>query len=139
MLGLAVLFGFSERFFNQIGAHAESVVAGDGLDESVAAAGSPTSSLPHLGNGTTAAACRAVASAPNATVVEVRTNGKAPANGKVPANGTAPGKRDGTANGTAPGNGTARNGTAGGPRKAPANGEAPPRARANGRRADQQP
>jgi hypothetical protein len=45
ILGLAVLLGFSERFFNQIGAQAEQVISGEPDSGSAAAAGSPTSSF----------------------------------------------------------------------------------------------
>jgi len=45
ILGLAVLLGFSERFFNQIGAQAEQVITGEPDSGSAAAAGSPTSSF----------------------------------------------------------------------------------------------
>jgi hypothetical protein len=45
VLGLAVLLGFSERFFNQLGDQAEKVIAGDADRGSAAAAGSPTQSF----------------------------------------------------------------------------------------------
>jgi hypothetical protein len=45
VLGLAVLLGFSERFFNQLGDQAEKVIAGDADRGSAAAAGSPTPSF----------------------------------------------------------------------------------------------
>jgi hypothetical protein len=45
VLGLAVLFGFSERFFNQIGNQADKVIGGDDDSGSAAAAGSPTYSF----------------------------------------------------------------------------------------------
>jgi hypothetical protein len=45
VLGLAVLLGFSERFFNQLGDQAEKVIAGDAGQGSPAAAGSPTASF----------------------------------------------------------------------------------------------
>jgi hypothetical protein len=43
VLGLAVLFGFSERFFNQLGNQAEKIVTASQDGGSAAAAGSPTS------------------------------------------------------------------------------------------------
>lgn len=47
VLGIGVLLGFSERFFNQVGDQAERVISGDtGTDGSAAAAGSPTPSFP---------------------------------------------------------------------------------------------
>jgi hypothetical protein len=46
VLGLAVLFGFSERFFNQLGDQAEKIVTGNQEAGSAAAAGSPTSAPP---------------------------------------------------------------------------------------------
>jgi len=45
VLGLAVLFGFSERFFNRIGNQADKVIGGEGDSGSAAAAGSPTYSF----------------------------------------------------------------------------------------------
>jgi hypothetical protein len=45
VLGLAVLFGFSERFFNQIGNQADRVIGGEEDGGSAAAAGSPTYSF----------------------------------------------------------------------------------------------
>lgn len=45
ILGLAVLLGFSERFFNQIGEKAEQVIGGEPDRGSAAAAGSPTTSF----------------------------------------------------------------------------------------------
>jgi hypothetical protein len=51
ILGVAVLFGFSERFFNQLGATAESVVSGDKTEQSAAAAGSPGVDPSYLQNG----------------------------------------------------------------------------------------
>jgi hypothetical protein len=50
-LGVAVLFGFSERFFNQLGATAESVVSGDKTEQSAAAAGSPAVDPSYLQSG----------------------------------------------------------------------------------------
>ncbi len=41
ILGVAVLLGFSERLFNQLGSHAESVISGDDVAPSAIAAGSP--------------------------------------------------------------------------------------------------
>jgi hypothetical protein len=45
VLGLAVLLGFSERFFNQIGNQADKVIGGEEDSGSAAAAGSPTYSF----------------------------------------------------------------------------------------------
>jgi hypothetical protein len=47
VLGIGVLLGFSERFFNQLGDQAEKVISGDTpSDGSAAAAGSPMPSFP---------------------------------------------------------------------------------------------
>lgn len=90
MLGLAVLFGFSERFFNQIGAHAESVVAGDQAEESVAAAGIPASPLTRSESGTSASAAGGPSGATlDIVVVGASSNGQASANGKASTNRAA--------------------------------------------------
>ncbi|GII25844.1 hypothetical protein [Planosporangium mesophilum] len=48
VLGLAVLLGFSERLFNQLGSQAEKVLSGEDDTGSAAAAGSPTFSFAEL-------------------------------------------------------------------------------------------
>jgi hypothetical protein len=51
VLGLAVLLGFSERFFNQLGDQAEKVIAGEPDRGSAAAAGSTTPSFRQRSSG----------------------------------------------------------------------------------------
>jgi hypothetical protein len=51
VLGLAVLFGFSERLFNQLGDQAEKIVTADQGNGSAAAAGSPASTVDKLDPG----------------------------------------------------------------------------------------